>query len=89
MEETTDGFKVAERDLEIRGPGEVFGLKQSGVPPFRVADLMRDKELLALARRDAEQWIERSPLLEGAGEGVLRRRLLKAHGKWLGLGDVG
>ncbi len=89
MGETTDGFRIAERDLEIRGPGEVFGTRQAGLPPFRVADLMRDVELLRMARRDAAEWIDRSPLLEAPDEALIRRRLLKAHGKWLGLGDVG
>ena len=86
---TTDGFALAEKDLEIRGPGEVFGQRQAGAPPFKVADLMRDRELLVMARRDAGAWIERSPELRGPGEDLLRKRLLRLHGKWLGLGDVG
>jgi ATP-dependent DNA helicase RecG len=89
MAKTTDGFALAEKDLEIRGPGEVFGQKQAGAPPFKSADLMRDRELLAMARRDAAAWIERSPELRGPGEDLLRKRLLRLHGKWLGLGDVG
>lgn len=89
MAATTDGFALAEKDLEIRGPGEVFGQKQAGAPPFRVADLMRDRDLLVMARRDAAAWIERSPELRGPGEDLLRKRLLKVHGRWLGLGDVG
>ncbi len=87
--QTGDGFALAEKDLELRGPGEVFGLKQSGLPPFKVADLMRDRELLALARRDAAAWIERSPALESAEEKTLLRRLLKTYGHALALGDVG
>jgi ATP-dependent DNA helicase RecG len=89
MSETTDGFVIAERDLEIRGPGDVFGLRQSGVPPLKVADLTRDADLLRLARQDAFEWIARSPVLGEPDEAVLKRRLLKAHGPWLGLGDVG
>jgi len=50
---------------------------------------MRDRELLVMARRDAGAWIERSPELRGPGEDLLRKRLLRQHGKWLGLGDVG
>jgi len=53
MEETTDGFKIAERDLEIRGPGEVMGTRQSGIPAFRVANIVRDQKILELARREA------------------------------------
>jgi ATP-dependent DNA helicase RecG len=89
MEKTTDGFALAERDLELRGPGELFGARQSGLPPFKVADLGRDLELLALARRDAAAWIDQSPGLSRAEETVLRRRLLKAYGDALGLVDVG
>ena len=85
---STDGFEIAERDLEIRGPGELFGTKQSGVAPFRVAKLPRDAELLNLARRDARKWIEENPTLQGDRDALLRKRLLKAHGKMLGLGDV-
>ena len=85
---TTDGFALAERDFEIRGPGEMFGSRQSGLPPFRVADLTRDLDLLGMARRDASAWIDRSPTLNAPTEELLKRRLLKAYGVELGLGDV-
>jgi len=86
---TTDGFELAEKDLEIRGPGEVFGSRQSGLPPFKVADLTRDRELLGMARRDAAAWIARSPRLDRPEEQLLLRRTLKAFGEHLGLADVG
>ena len=54
MEETTDGFKIAEKDLEIRGPGEVLGTRQSGIPAFRIANIVRDQKILAQAKREAE-----------------------------------
>ncbi len=54
MEETTDGFRIAERDLEIRGPGEVMGTRQSGLPVFRIANLVRDQKVLAAARQEAD-----------------------------------
>ncbi len=54
MEETTDGFKIAEKDLEIRGPGEVLGTRQSGLPEFRIANLVRDQKILEVARREGE-----------------------------------
>ncbi len=88
MAQTSDGFRLAELDMEIRGPGEVFGARQAGAAPFRVADLRRDIELLAMARRDARDWIERSPTLARPEDALARRRLLKAHGESLGLGDV-
>ncbi|MEM9165618.1 MAG: ATP-dependent DNA helicase RecG [Planctomycetota bacterium] len=89
LSETADGFRIAERDFELRGPGEIFGSRQSGMPPFRVADLVRDATLLADARSDAQAWVHRSPRLARDDEQLVRRRVLKAHGAWLGLGDVG
>ena len=53
MVRTTDGFEIAETDLQLRGPGEFFGTRQAGLPAFRVANLIRDRELLELARREA------------------------------------
>ncbi len=84
-----DGFEIAERDLRLRGPGEVFGARQSGLAPFRVADLARDADLLRLARADAEAWIDRDPDLTAPDSSLLRRKLLATHGAALGLGDVG
>lgn len=84
--DSTDGFLIAERDLEIRGPGELFGAKQSGIAPFLVARLPRDFDLLRLARSIASRWIERDP--EIAESPLLKARLYKAYGKTLGLGDV-
>lgn len=61
LTETTDGFRIAERDLELRGPGEVFGTRQAGMPRLRVGDLVRDRELMELARREATAWLELAP----------------------------
>lgn len=57
MEETSDGFKIAEKDLEIRGPGEVMGTRQAGLPEFRVANLVRDLDILQNARKEAEFYL--------------------------------
>ncbi len=54
MEETTDGFKIAEKDLELRGPGEIMGTRQAGLPEFRIANLVRDLDILQAARTEAE-----------------------------------
>ncbi len=89
MVDTTSGFELSEKDLEIRGAGDVFGTRQSGAPPFKVADPFREIELLQMARRDAGHWIAESPTLGRPADALARRRLLKAHGQWLGLGDVG
>ena len=86
---TDDGFEVSELDLAIRGPGELFGARQSGLPPFKVADITKDLGLLERARRDATDWIARSPLLSGDGEHLLRHKVLSTYGEALGLGDVG
>ncbi|HEY5839533.1 MAG TPA: hypothetical protein VIT19_10900, partial [Pyrinomonadaceae bacterium] len=56
MEETNDGFKIAEKDLEIRGPGEIMGTRQAGLPEFRVANLVRDLEILQAARKEADYY---------------------------------
>ena len=56
--ETTDGFVIAERDLEIRGPGDFFGTRQSGMPTLRVGDLLRDHTLMEEARREAVAWLD-------------------------------
>ncbi|PYV35173.1 MAG: ATP-dependent DNA helicase RecG, partial [Acidobacteria bacterium] len=57
--ETTDGFKIAEMDLKLRGPGEFFGTRQWGIPAFRVANLVRDQEILEWAKREATNFVER------------------------------
>jgi ATP-dependent DNA helicase RecG len=57
MEETTDGFKIAEKDLEIRGQGEILGTRQSGVQNFRIGNIVRDLELLYAARSEAEEYL--------------------------------
>jgi ATP-dependent DNA helicase RecG len=57
MEETNDGFRIAEKDLELRGPGEVMGTRQSGVPTFRVGNLVRDVLILEEARREADYYL--------------------------------
>jgi ATP-dependent DNA helicase RecG len=61
MAETTDGFEIARRDLEIRGPGEFMGARQSGDALLRFADLTQDSALLALAREVAQRWLREHP----------------------------
>lgn len=70
MTETNDGFKLAEKDLELRGPGDFFGKKQSGLPEFRMADLVHDYRTLEVARQDAVKLVESKlfwtdPIYEG------------------------
>lgn len=80
MEKTTDGFKVAEADLEIRGPGEFMGTRQSGLPGFKMANLVRDVLILQDAREAAFEALERDPRLERSEHAWLRAELLKTHG---------
>lgn len=61
MTETTDGFKIAEEDLSLRGPGEFLGTRQSGLPPFRIANLARDVGILSQARSAAFKLVEEDP----------------------------
>jgi len=61
MVETNDGFKIAEIDLRLRGPGEFFGTRQWGIPAFRIANLMRDQEILEWAKREASSFVEQPP----------------------------
>jgi ATP-dependent DNA helicase RecG len=63
MEKTTDGFKIAEEDLTLRGPGEFFGIRQSGLPDFRVAHIIRDTPILIEARKEAFRLIQEDPEL--------------------------
>jgi len=58
MVRTQDGFELAELDLALRGPGEFFGTRQAGLPDFRVANLLRDRKLLELARLEAARFVE-------------------------------
>jgi ATP-dependent DNA helicase RecG len=58
MRSTSDGFRIAEADLEIRGPGEFLGTRQSGLPDFRVANILRDGRILEDARQDAFAYAE-------------------------------
>ena len=81
MERTTDGFQIAEEDLNLRGPGEFFGIRQSGFPDFRVAHIIRDTAILVEARREAFRLIERDPELTQPSHASLKETLLK---RWSG-----
>jgi len=65
LADTNDGFVIAERDLELRGPGEFLGVKQHGLPRFSVADLAHDSRLLVRAREDAFELLARDPAMAG------------------------
>lgn len=80
MEETTDGFRIAEFDLEMRGPGEFLGTRQSGLPGFQMANLVRDVQILQDARAAAFEILEQDKNLKKSENILLREELLRAHG---------
>jgi ATP-dependent DNA helicase RecG len=86
---STDGFELAETDFRLRGPGDIFGAKQHGLPPLRIADLLRDQLLLEEARRDAKELIAADPDLSAEPYAKLRRMVFARYGNALELGDVG
>jgi ATP-dependent DNA helicase RecG len=90
MVRTNDGFEIAELDLELRGPGEFFGTRQAGMPSFRVANLIRDRQLLELAKREA------AAVMAGPNDEVtqveISRALVALRTRWqrtYGLVEVG
>ncbi|MDX2227272.1 MAG: ATP-dependent DNA helicase RecG [Verrucomicrobiae bacterium] len=76
MEETLDGFRIAEEDLRLRGPGNIFGTEQSGLPPLKIADLLADTDLLNQARAYATDIIAADPRLKSP-DGVRWREALR------------
>ena len=85
MTATNDGFRIAEADLELRGPGDFFGTRQSGLPEFRVADLLRDGAMLEEARREAFALVQEDPKLLAPEHRALRASLLT---RWRGKLDL-
>ncbi|HEX9023964.1 MAG TPA: ATP-dependent DNA helicase RecG, partial [Geobacteraceae bacterium] len=86
MEETGDGFRIAEVDLEIRGPGDFLGTRQAGIPDFRVANILRDGLILEEARSEAFALLEKDPHLERHAK--LREELAKRWGGRLELAGI-
>jgi ATP-dependent DNA helicase RecG len=89
LERTDDGFQIAEADLALRGPGELLGIRQSGFPEFRVGHFLRDTAVLAEARREAFDLVERDPGLLHPSHRGLREVLLRRWQGRLELGTVG
>lgn len=81
MTSTNNGFEIAEKDLELRGPGEIEGTRQSGTLNFRLADIVKDRPILDAAKKTAEELIEKDPELESAENLQLKNYLLSLHGK--------
>ena len=86
---STDGFELAEVDFALRGPGNLLGTEQHGLPPLRIADLVRDQSVVEVARSDAQEMVAADPGLRDARHNRLRKMVITRYGKELDLGDVG
>jgi ATP-dependent DNA helicase RecG len=89
MVDTTDGFAIAEMDLQLRGPGEFFGTRQHGLPEFKLADLSKEMELLQQAKDDALEILRDDPQLKAPAHRHLRDALRSQIGDAFGLAQIG
>lgn len=88
MTRSNDGFQIAEHDLKLRGPGELFSTRQHGLPDLKIANIVDDFAMLNLARKDAFALVERDPTLSGEGSRVIRKALVQKFAGKLGFGDI-
>jgi ATP-dependent DNA helicase RecG len=79
MVKTNNGFEIAETDLKLRGPGDIFSTKQSGFPDLKYADIVRDVELISLTKNIAFDLINKDPSLEAANNSVIRKNLIEHY----------
>jgi len=89
MTRSNDGFEIAEYDLRLRGPGELFSTRQHGLPDLKIANIVDDYELLVMARKNAFELVLQEPMLARSEHKNIRRALLAKFGDALGLADVG
>jgi ATP-dependent DNA helicase RecG len=88
MTKTTDGFLIAEQDLALRGPGEFYGTRQSGLPDFRLANIIADVDAIQVAREAAFELVQSDPHLQHADHQKLKRAIHRFWGDKLALVQV-
>jgi len=88
-EETNDGFKIAEEDLRLRGPGEFFGTRQHGLPEFKIGDIINDYAILKLARDDAFKLVNDTKKSKSIEKNLLLQRITKRFKDKLDLINTG
>ena len=88
MQNSRDGFEIAEEDLKIRGPGDFMGTRQSGLPVLKIANLLRDIKILDVARKEAFSLIDRDPNLENPANQPLKNTVHRLLGKHLPLMEI-
>jgi ATP-dependent DNA helicase RecG len=88
MVRTQNGFELAELDLQLRGPGEFFGTRQAGIPDFRVANLVRDREMLELAKKEAAFFVTPNDEVREDEKSKVWIRLREAWQRRYGLVDA-
>ena len=88
MQNSRDGFEIAEEDLKIRGPGDLMGTRQSGLPVLKIANLLRDIKILDVARKEAFALIDRDPNLENPANQPLKNTVHRLLGKHLPLMEI-
>lgn len=89
LQATNNGFKIAEKDLELRGPGEFFGTRQHGIPELKIANILEDAALLSTARKEAFRIVDGDPNLLESGNQVIRKNLETHYRDKLALGETG